>query len=308
MSAAPPPQADAMRLSWPAFSSRVMRAISWSTKAGTSRLPAACRSARAGLASHAATAPAPMSAARREMRVSNMNFPSTVGRPSARPAASAANFFAALDASCNRLHEPARAAIAIQAPRGVTFAPFLPIRRSERPGGACPKRRSVMWLAELRFRSRPSRARSMASIMSASRRVTRVADAVRELGYVPHAGARSLSLARTNAIGVVLPDLHGEFFSEIVRGMDREASSRGYLLLLSNMHGRKEQAVTALHAMRGRVDGLIVMAPHLSEAELAAGAPCASSGGADQYARRREWADRRSISTMPRAPRRLSNI
>ena len=67
----------------------------------------------------------------------------------------------------------------------------------------------------------------------------RVADAVRELGYVPHAGARSLSLARTNAIGVVLPDLHGEFFSEIVRGMDREASRRGYLLLLSNMHGRK---------------------------------------------------------------------
>ena len=55
----------------------------------------------------------------------------------------------------------------------------------------------------------------------------RVTDAVRELGYVPHAGARSLSLARTNAIGVVLPDFHGEFFSEIVRGMDREASRRG---------------------------------------------------------------------------------
>jgi LacI family transcriptional regulator len=101
----------------------------------------------------------------------------------------------------------------------------------------------------------------------------RVADAVRELGYVPHAGARSLSLARSNAIGVVLPDLHGEFFSEVVRGMDREASRRGYLLLLSNMHGRKEQAVTALHAMRGRVDGLIVMAPHLSEAELAQALP-----------------------------------
>jgi LacI family transcriptional regulator, galactose operon repressor len=101
----------------------------------------------------------------------------------------------------------------------------------------------------------------------------RVTDAVRELGYVPHAGARSLSLARSNAIGVVLPDLHGEFFSEIVRGMDREASRRGYLLLLSNMHGRKEQAVTALHAMRGRVDGLIVMAPHLSEAELAQALP-----------------------------------
>ena len=29
------------------------------------------------------------------------------------------------------------------------------------------------------------------------------------LGYVPHAGARNLSLARSGLIGVVLPDLHG---------------------------------------------------------------------------------------------------
>lgn len=101
----------------------------------------------------------------------------------------------------------------------------------------------------------------------------RVADAVRELGYVPHAGARSLSLSRSNAIGVVLPDLHGEFFSEIVRGMDREASRHGYLLLLSNLHGRKQQAVMALQAMRGRVDGLVVMAPQFSEPELAQALP-----------------------------------
>lgn len=101
----------------------------------------------------------------------------------------------------------------------------------------------------------------------------RIAEAVKELGYVPHAGARSLSLARNNAIGVVLPDLHGEFFSEIVRGMDREASRRGYLLLLSNLHAGSEQAATALRAMRGRVDGLVVMAPHLGADELAAALP-----------------------------------
>src|SRR3954454_3711683 len=87
----------------------------------------------------------------------------------------------------------------------------------------------------------------------------RVTKAVHALGYVPHAGARSLSLARTNAIGVVLPDLHGEFFSEIVRGMDKEANSRGYLLLLSNMHRGSAQSASALRALRGRVDGMIVM-------------------------------------------------
>ncbi|TFI57835.1 LacI family transcriptional regulator [Sphingomonas parva] len=96
----------------------------------------------------------------------------------------------------------------------------------------------------------------------------RIMAAVTELGYVPNAAARSLSLSRAHAIGVVLPDLHGEFFSECVRGMDREASRRGYLLLLSNMHDDSEQSAMALRAMRGRVDGLLVMAPHIAPASL----------------------------------------
>jgi LacI family transcriptional regulator len=101
----------------------------------------------------------------------------------------------------------------------------------------------------------------------------RVTAAVDELGYVPHAGARSLSLARTGAIGVVLPNLHGEFFSEIVRGMDRLATERGYLLLLSNMHAQSGKAEAVLKAMRGRVDGLIVMAPHLEDEVFATALP-----------------------------------
>src|SRR5437868_6089991 len=44
-----------------------------------------------------------------------------------------------------------------------------------------------------------------------------------KLGYVPHEAARSLSSRsrRTRCIGAVLPDLHGEFFSELIRGIDR---------------------------------------------------------------------------------------
>ena len=111
----------------------------------------------------------------------------------------------------------------------------------------------------------------------------RVSEAALALGYVPHAGARSLSLARTNAIGVVLPDLHGEFFSEIVRGMDREASRRGYLLLLSNLHAGGDQGAQALRAMRGRVDGLIVMAPHLSRDGACRGTSQGPAVGPDQH-------------------------
>lgn len=91
----------------------------------------------------------------------------------------------------------------------------------------------------------------------------RIMAAASELGYVPHAGARSLSIARTQAIGVVLPDLHGEFFSECVRGMDRAANRRGYLVLLSNMHDGRAQLDGVLRALRGRVDGMLIMAPHV---------------------------------------------
>ena len=96
----------------------------------------------------------------------------------------------------------------------------------------------------------------------------RVIEVARQLGYTPNAAARSLSTSRSHAIGVVLPDLHGEFFSELVRGMDKAASESGYLLLLSNMHADSALAGQAMNAMRGRVDGLIVMAPQLGEAEL----------------------------------------
>lgn len=91
----------------------------------------------------------------------------------------------------------------------------------------------------------------------------KVEAAARRLGYVPHAGARGLSLSRTGTVGVVLPDLHGEFFSEMLRGMDREASARGMHLLLSNMHADPLHGIDAMRSMRGRVDGLVVMAPHV---------------------------------------------
>lgn len=101
----------------------------------------------------------------------------------------------------------------------------------------------------------------------------RVVEAMELLGYVPNAAARSLSTAKSHAIGVVLPDLHGEFFSELVRGMDKAASERGYLLLLSTMHADSVLARQAMGAMRGRVDGLIVMAPQISAQELARSLP-----------------------------------
>src|SRR6185503_6256979 len=41
-----------------------------------------------------------------------------------------------------------------------------------------------------------------------------------KLNYWPNGAARSLITNRTLTLGVLLPDLHGEFFSEVIRGVD----------------------------------------------------------------------------------------
>jgi LacI family transcriptional regulator len=97
----------------------------------------------------------------------------------------------------------------------------------------------------------------------------RVLEAARELKYVPHHAARSLSSRRTRTIGVVLPDLHGEFFSELMRGIDVVAREHDLHLLVSSYHGHPEEQGVALRAMRGRVDGLLVMSPFVDSAALA---------------------------------------
>lgn len=101
----------------------------------------------------------------------------------------------------------------------------------------------------------------------------KVVAAMRALHYSPHAGARSLSTARNHALGVVLPGIYGEFFSELIRGMEGAAQARGYVLLLSSMHADPVLARQAMAAMRGRVDGLVVMAPQLDAEEREAVLP-----------------------------------
>jgi LacI family transcriptional regulator len=86
----------------------------------------------------------------------------------------------------------------------------------------------------------------------------RVRAVAEELGYSPHGAARSLITSRTHTIGVLLPDIYGEFFSEVIRGIDQAAQQAGYHLLVSSALDDLE---SALRSMRGRVDGLIVMSP-----------------------------------------------
>jgi LacI family transcriptional regulator len=94
-----------------------------------------------------------------------------------------------------------------------------------------------------------------------------VRDVALELRYVPNATGRSLSRRKTEAIGLLLPDLFGEFFSEVLRGSDQTAQHSNYHLVVSSSHNNKKQIRAALTMMRGRVDGLVIMSPDI-DAEI----------------------------------------
>jgi LacI family transcriptional regulator len=96
----------------------------------------------------------------------------------------------------------------------------------------------------------------------------RITEVIDRLRYVPHTAARSLATRRTHIIGVLLPDLYGGFFSELIRGIDAAARELGLHLLLSSSHGDATEMAAAIRAMRGRVEGLLVLAPQLDAAGL----------------------------------------
>jgi LacI family transcriptional regulator len=101
----------------------------------------------------------------------------------------------------------------------------------------------------------------------------RIRDVALRLRYIPHAAARMLITRRTNTIGALLPDLYGEFFSELIRGIDLAARAHGLHLLVSSSHDSSEDAAAALRAMQGRVDGMLIMSAHVDDAFLRANLP-----------------------------------
>jgi LacI family transcriptional regulator len=96
----------------------------------------------------------------------------------------------------------------------------------------------------------------------------RILEVVDRLRYVPDTAARSLITRRTHMIGVLLPDVYGDFFSELIRGIDGAAREHGLHLLLSSSHGDATEMAGAIRAMRGRVEGLLVLAPQLDTGGL----------------------------------------
>lgn len=91
----------------------------------------------------------------------------------------------------------------------------------------------------------------------------RVRAVAKRMGYRPNVTAQSLSHGRTQTIGLIVPAPHGEFFSEIIRGIDEVTRAADHFLLISSAHYSLSENEAAVDALRGRVDGLLVMTTHV---------------------------------------------
>jgi len=88
------------------------------------------------------------------------------------------------------------------------------------------------------------------------------------LGYVAHGSTRDLAAPRAGALGVLLPDLFGEFFSEFLRGLDDTSAEHGIHLLVTSTHADPVKLRNAAAAMRGRVDGYLIVAPGIGSDDV----------------------------------------
>jgi len=88
---------------------------------------------------------------------------------------------------------------------------------------------------------------------------TQVQQLAKELGYEPNAKAISFKQQKSFVVGVVLPFIREEFFSQAISGIETAAMESNYTILFGQSYDDVEREKNVVDAMRKqRVDGLLI--------------------------------------------------
>ena len=99
-------------------------------------------------------------------------------------------------------------------------------------------------------------------VADATRR--RVSEAIARTGYTTNAMARSLRMRRSKMILILAPDVGDPNFSNILVGLETEASKRGYGVLIGNTQNDAARETDYLRFISSnQADGLILFTGHL---------------------------------------------
>ncbi|AEJ40000.1 LacI-family regulatory protein [Sulfobacillus acidophilus TPY] len=91
--------------------------------------------------------------------------------------------------------------------------------------------------------------------------------AAEQLQYQPNGIARDLRMRRTHTIAVFLHNLSGPFYSELISGVESVAETLALTAIVTRASVTKQQGSHRL-LREGRVDGAIVLDPHIESEEL----------------------------------------
>jgi len=101
---------------------------------------------------------------------------------------------------------------------------------------------------------------------------SQVQQAIIDLNYRPQSAARVLASQRTNTIGLLFPEISGNFLSPLLRGIEAEASKSGFALLVyaTRATQREDTTDTVRPQPLGEhnTDGVVVFVDSLPEEDL----------------------------------------
>lgn len=101
----------------------------------------------------------------------------------------------------------------------------------------------------------------------AERTRARVLAAADELNYVPLGAARSLAVSRHELLGLVLPELGGPYYSELLMGFESRASELGLGVIVVVTEGKPDPG-RAIRQLLTRVDALAALGSDLDDSAL----------------------------------------
>ena len=96
----------------------------------------------------------------------------------------------------------------------------------------------------------------------------RLSEVMNKLRYVPHAAARNLASRKTRVIGLLLNNLHNDFFVPLLNGVEAVVRKKGYNLIVATYHANSRNLMQPPIGPHN-TDGLLVFSDGLMDEDLA---------------------------------------
>lgn len=97
----------------------------------------------------------------------------------------------------------------------------------------------------------------------------RVLKGASDLDYKPNLIAKTLRMGKTHTIGLIIPSIEDQFYSEVAKAVEFEAYKQGYTLTLGSSESEKDRESNLIQLFRDKlIDGLIIAPTKYSRKEI----------------------------------------